>query len=78
MKTRQEVLAEVLEKAYNLMSVGNNNIELRAKDPTTEKIFYSISLQQMAQWDYSEEEWKDMDFYLLAEEVMENLGIKNK
>ena len=72
-KTRQEVLAEVLEKAYNLMAVGNNNIEIEVKDPETEEIFYSVSIQQLANWDYSKEEWEQMDFYILAGEILENI-----
>lgn len=74
-KSRQEILAEVLGNAAALMLAGNNNIEVDAKDENGE-VFYSTTLQKMAQWDYSKKDWANMDFWLLAGETMEALGIK--
>lgn len=72
MENRQEIMSKVLKNCYGAMTRGESQ-EYSAED--TKGIFYTITPQQMAQWDYSAEDWGSMDFTLLAEEIMENLGI---
>ena len=70
------MLAEVMKNAAALMLARNNNLDVDAKDENGE-IFYSTTLQQMSQWEYTKEDWSNMDFWLLAGEIMENLGISD-
>lgn len=71
-KSRHETLAEVLENCYQAMTRGESQ-EYSAED--AKGVFYTISPQQMAQWDYTAEDWKNMDFDLLADEIMESLEL---
>jgi len=71
-KSRQEILAEVLYDCYLAMTRGESQAYSASDDTET---FYVITPQEMAQWDFSHEDWNNMDFWLLADETMRNLDI---
>jgi len=70
MERKQEILAEVLKNAAAFMLAGNTNIEVEAKDDDG-NVFFITELRQMANWGYTQEEWGNMDFYLLAGETLQ-------
>jgi len=70
--TRQDILEETLKNCHSAMTRGETQ-EYTASDADG-GAFYTITPQQMANWDYIREEWDRMDFHLLAGEIMENCG----
>jgi len=78
---KKMTLTEAVEKAiwsakHNLHSVNNDGVQFDIVNTETGETLLGYNSTQVEQWDYAEEEWEEIDFHLLAEEVLENLGIE--
>lgn len=70
-KDLQSALQEALVRAYNDNGKFEYWVERDGKAVTP-----AYSAQGINQWDYTEEELENMDWWLCAGEVIENLGIE--
>lgn len=76
MNLMQAVATAIELAANNEHSPNNDGVEYSVVDTETGRIVLSYTNRAVSQWDYSDEDWENMDFEILALEILEGIGVE--